>query len=58
MPNIEIIVKEGKIAAIEGLPPDIAVEVFNYDVAKRDLARLSKDEDGKTCEIKEWHAPE
>lgn len=41
----------GKIAAIEGLPPDIAVEVFNYQVADRDLTRLSEDQNGKTCEI-------
>lgn len=58
MPNIEIKVKQGMITAIEGLPPDVAVEVINYDVANRDLTRLSKDEDGKSCEIKEWHAPE
>jgi hypothetical protein len=58
MPNIEIKVKQGRITSIEGLPPEIAVEVLNYDVADRDPRHLSKDEDGKICEIKEWHAPE
>jgi hypothetical protein len=58
MPNIEIKVEHGMIAAIEGLPTDIAIEVFNYDIADRDAQHLSEDEDGKRCEIKEWHAPE
>jgi hypothetical protein len=58
MPNIQIRLEQGLITAIEGLPTDIAVEVFSYDVAGSHPNRLSKDEDGTICEIKEWHAPE
>jgi hypothetical protein len=43
---------------IVGLTPEIAVEVYNYDVDKFEKHLISQDENGTACEIKEWRAPE
>jgi hypothetical protein len=58
MPKIQIRIEHGIIQAVDGLPPEIAVEVFDYDVEKYDSKSRSADENGKACEIKEWRAPE
>jgi hypothetical protein len=58
MPIIQIRLAEGQVTDIVGLTPEIAVEVFNYDVGKFENRILSRDESGASCEIKEWHAPE
>jgi hypothetical protein len=58
MPIIQISLEGGKVTEIVGLTPEIAVEVFNYDVDKFESRLLSHDENGASCEIKEWHAPE
>lgn len=58
MPKIQIRIEDGTIRQIDGLPTDLAVEVFNYDIENLDRKGLSLDENGKACEIKEWYAPE
>jgi len=58
MQNIQIKLEHGIVQAIDGLTPEIAIEVFDYDVEKYDTRKLSTDENGQACEIKEWHAPE
>ena len=42
---------------MEGVPPGVTVEVFDYDIENHRDELLSKDASGKACEIKEWHAP-
>ena len=58
MPKIQIKLEDGMIQAVDGLPPDFAIEVFDYDVEKYQPQHLSQDESGRACQIKEWHAPE
>ena len=58
MPKIQIKLEHGIVQAIDGLTPEVAIEVYDYDVEKYDDQKLSTDEHGQACEIKEWHAPE
>lgn len=58
MPIIQISLEDGRVTDIVGLTPEISVEVLNYDVDKFEKRLLSEDENGTSCEIKEWHAPE
>jgi hypothetical protein len=48
----------GKVIAIEGIPVGIVVEVRYYDVQSLPVHLLSRDDDGRRCEVKEWRAPE
>jgi hypothetical protein len=58
MAKITVLIEEGKVKAIEGIPVDMHVEVRNYNVDRADKNAVSKDEDGRACEILECHAPE
>jgi hypothetical protein len=58
MPKITIKVEKGTIQMIDGIPLDVCIEVRNYDVAEVDEKMISADEDGRSCQIVEWHAPE
>jgi hypothetical protein len=58
MAKISVLIEEGQVKAVEGIPIDLYVEVRNYDVDRLDKRGLSKDENGRACEIREWHAPE
>ncbi|HTZ47456.1 MAG TPA: hypothetical protein VMH20_07685 [Verrucomicrobiae bacterium] len=58
MTKIQIRLENGMIQAIDGLPTDVAIEVFDYDIHKYQSRPLSEDEHGRACDIKEWHAPE
>ncbi len=58
MPKILVRFERGQVTEISGLPPEIAVQVLNYDIEKLEPKVLTHDENGKPCEIKEWHAPE
>jgi hypothetical protein len=58
MTKISVVIEEGRVKTVEGIPIDVAVEVRNYDVHGLDRSGLSKDENGRACEIREWHAPE
>jgi hypothetical protein len=58
MAKISVLIEEGQVKAVEGIPIDLYVEVRNYDVDRLDKRGLSKDENGRACEIWEWHAPE
>lgn len=58
MAKIIVRIESGKVMAIEGIPVDIVVEVRNYDVRSRPTQFLSKDDNGRRCEVKEWRAPE
>jgi hypothetical protein len=46
----------GKLIAIERIPVDLVVEVRNYDVQSVPAQLLSRDDDGRRCEVKEWRA--
>jgi hypothetical protein len=59
MAKVVVIIRNGRVAeAVEDIPTDMLVEVRNYDIAnvKKDL--LPKDNNGRSCLVKEWHAPE
>jgi hypothetical protein len=58
MTKISVLIEDGRVKAVEGIPIDISVEVRYYDVESLDKNGLSKDENGRACEIREWHAPE
>ena len=58
MTKISVLIEEGRVKAVEGIPIDVSVEVKNYDVDHVDKKGLSKDENGRPCEIRGWHAPE
>jgi hypothetical protein len=58
MPKIIIRVEHGAIQHIDGIPPDIFLEVRNYDLAGVDETKISTDEDGQKCQIQEWRASE
>jgi len=58
MPKIQVRVERGCITAIEDIPVETTIEVFDYDTEKYDGAKLSKDDQGRLCSIKEWRAPE
>jgi hypothetical protein len=58
MPRITIKLEHGQILSIEDIPTDTVIEVLNYDVEQRKHDQLSEDDNGRPCEIKEWHPPE
>ena len=58
MAKIIVHIETGKVIAIEGIPVDIVVEIRNYDVQSLPTQLLSRDDDGRRCEVKEWRAPE
>lgn len=58
MTKISVLIEGGRVRAVDGIPVDVSVEVRNYDVRSLDKIGLSKDENGRACEIREWHAPE
>ena len=58
MPKIKIKLERGAVISVEDIPPDIVLEIFDYDVEKYRNKQLSADENGKLCDIREWHSPE
>lgn len=58
MTKISVVIEEGRVKAVEGIPIDTSLVVRNYDVDRLDKGGLSKDENRRACEIREWHAPE
>jgi hypothetical protein len=58
MAKISVLIEQGKVKTVEGIPIDMYVDVRNYDVGQLDKNKLSKDENGRECEILEWRAPE
>ncbi len=58
MAKVIIKIKNGIAESVEDIPTDISVEVRNYDVTNVAEDQLTKDADGKLCQVKEWHAPE
>jgi hypothetical protein len=56
--KITVLIEEGRVKEVDGIPVDMYVEVRNYDVDRLDKNGLSKDNNGRPCEIREWHAPE
>jgi hypothetical protein len=51
-------IEDGMVQAVEGLPADVTIEVRNYHVGGVDEKVITKDEEGRSCEICEWRAPE
>lgn len=52
MPIIQIRLQDGRVTDVVGLTPEIAVEVFNYDVDKFEQRLISHDENGTPCQVK------
>jgi len=44
MTKISVLIEEGRVKAVEGIPIDVSVEVKNYDVNHLDKNGLSKDD--------------
>ena len=51
-------IEDGMVQAVEGIPGDVTIEVRNYDLGGVDEKVITKDEKGRSCEIREWRAPE
>jgi hypothetical protein len=51
MTNISVLIEQGRVKAVEGIPMDVSVEVKNYDVDCLDKGGLSKDEDGRSAKF-------
>ena len=58
MTKISMVIEDGRVKAVEGIPTDIYVEVKTYDSDGLDKNGLSKDENGRACDVREWHSPE
>lgn len=58
MAKITVRIEGGEVKAVDGVPTDMYIEVRNYDVDRIAPEPLSKDEDGRPCQILEWRAPE
>ena len=58
MAKITIVIEEGKVKAVDGLNDHMCLEVRNYDIGGLDARYVSKDENGRLCEILEWHESE
>jgi hypothetical protein len=58
MAKITVKIEDGMVQAVEGIPADVTIEVRNYDVGGVDEKVITEDEKGRSCEIREWHAPE
>jgi hypothetical protein len=58
MAKITVLIEEGKVTMVEGIPVDMYIEVRNYDLDGVGEKLISKDENGKPCHVREWHAPE
>jgi hypothetical protein len=58
MAKITVKIEDGMVQAVEGIPGDVTIEVRNYDVRGVDEKVIAKDEKGRSCEIREWRAPE
>ena len=58
MAKITVRIEEGKVTAVDGVPMDVYVEARNYDIDRLAAGALSKDEEGRPCQILEWRAPE
>jgi hypothetical protein len=58
MAKITVLIEERRVKEVDGVPVDMYVEVRNYDVERLDKSGLSKDDNGRACKIREWHAPE
>ncbi len=58
MTKITVKIEAGVVQAVEGIPTDLTIKVRNYDVSGVDGKMVTRDENGKSCEIREWHAAE
>jgi hypothetical protein len=58
MAKTTVKIEDGMVQTVEGIPADVTIEVCKYDVSAVDEKMLTKDENGKSCGIREWHAPE
>ena len=58
MAKITVLMEDGRVQNVDGIPIDLYVEVRNYDVGGLPHEVLSKDGNGRACQIREWRAPE
>ena len=58
MAKVTVNIKDGKVRRIDDIPPGFVVVVRSYDVEGVPADKLSKDEDGKPCEVFEHHSAE
>ncbi|HEY1472074.1 MAG TPA: hypothetical protein VGF61_23745 [Candidatus Acidoferrum sp.] len=58
MAKITVKIEDGTVQTVEGILTDVTIEVRNHDVSGLDEKVVTNDENGKSCEVREWHAPE
>jgi hypothetical protein len=58
MSTVTVNIENGKVFRIDDIPTDVVVIVRSYDVSDSPQERLSKDENGKPCEVYEHHPAE
>jgi hypothetical protein len=58
MSTVTVNIKDGKVFRIDDIPTDLVVIVRSYDVGETPEEKLSKDENGKSCEVYEHHSAE
>ena len=58
MARITVKIEDGMVQAVEEIPADVTIEVRNHDVGGVGEKVITKDEKGRSCEIREWRAPE
>ena len=58
MSTVTVNIKDGKVFRIDDIPTDLVIVVRSYDVAETPEEKLSKDENGNSCEIYEHHSAE
>jgi hypothetical protein len=45
--KIVIVIRENAVVAVDGIPIDVVIEVRNYDVAKVEKHKISRDTNGQ-----------
>lgn len=51
---IKIVVDGGVVQSVDGIPDEVEVHVWDYDVEGRDITQLNKDADGILYSLTEW----
>jgi hypothetical protein len=58
MAKISLLIEEGQVKAVEGIPVDMYVDGRSYDIEQLAKESLARDENGRACAMREWRAPE
>jgi hypothetical protein len=58
MSKITVNIEHGKVFRIDDIPTDVVIVVRNYDTKAVSPDKLSRDENGRKCEVYEHHPAE